>query len=242
MGETSRPFLVRVGGREVEVWPRVSTRALRVRLAVRPGPRVELTLPEGARRETAEAFLRAQIPWLEQALSKARVTQTSLLDHLARFPSLTFDDRWLSVELAAGGRCGYRLRPEDEAITLVHTASEPEAGALRAIRRVAQDALAAASRRLARRVGVRIGDISVRDQSSRWGSCSADGALSLNWRLVLLPPAMHDHVILHELAHRVHMDHSDRFWAQLESWDPEWRRHDRELTRRWNILMDLGRA
>lgn len=242
MSESARPLLVRVGGREVEVWPRVSPRALRVKLAVRPGPRVELTVPEGTRRETAMAFLQEQVEWLGQALAKARVTQTSILGHLERFPSLTFDDRWLTVTLQPGARCGYKLRPADEAVTLLHASDDPEAGALRALRRVAQDGLALAARRLAERVKVRIGDISVRNQSSRWGSCTADGALSLNWRLVLLPPAMHDHVILHELAHRVHMDHSDRFWAQLQAWDPEWRHHDRELTRRWNILMDLGRA
>lgn len=242
MGAVGAAFLVRVAGREVEVWPRVSARASRVRLAVRPGPRVELTLPEGVRREVAEVFLREQIHWLEKALARARPTQTSLLEHLSRFPSLTFDDRWLTVELTSGGRCGYRLNPAAESVTLVHTADEPEQGLVRAMRLAARDGLALAARRLAGRVGVRIGTVSVRDQSSRWGSCSADGALSLNWRLVLLPPAMHDHVILHELAHRVHMDHSDRFWRQLESWDPDWRRHDRELTRRWNILMDLGRA
>lgn len=237
-----RPILVTVAGRATEVWPRVSDRATRVRLAVKPGPRVELTVPVGTRREMATAFLAEHIGWLEQALSKARATQGSLLEHLARFPTLTFDDRWLTVELREGGRCGYRLVPESESVVLTHVADGAETGALRAMRRLAQDGLSLAARRLAERVKVRIGDVSVRNQSSRWGSCSADGDLSLNWRLVLLPPAMHDHVILHELAHRVHMDHSDRFWAQLEAWDPDWQRHDRELTRRWNILMDIGRA
>lgn len=241
MSDSIRPLFVRVGGREVQVWSRVSPRAQRVKLAVRPGPRVELTVPEGTRREAALAFLQDQLEWLEQALGKARVTQTSILEHLERFPSLTFDDRWLSVELQTGGRSGYKLRTADEALILTYSAGDAEAGALRALRRVAQDGLTSAARRLADRVKVRIGDISIRNQSSRWGSCTADGALSLNWRLVLLPPAMHDHVILHELAHRVHMDHSDRFWAQLQAWDPEWKHHDRELTRRWNILMDLGR-
>jgi predicted metal-dependent hydrolase len=96
--------------------------------------------------------------------------------------------------------------------------------------------------RLSRRVGVTVAQVGVRDQTSRWGSCSANGALSLNWRLVLLPPLLHDHVILHELSHRRHMDHSERFWNQLAAWDPQWKKHDRELTRRWNVIMDLGRA
>ena len=237
-----RPLLVNVAGRTTEVWPRVSRRATRVRLTVKPGPRIELTVPVGTLREDVAAFLTEHTGWLEQALAKARVTQGSLLEHLTRFPSLTFDDRWLSVELRSGGRSAYRLVPESESVILTHAVDDAEAGALRALRRLAQDGLTLAARRLAARVKVSIGDVSVRNQSSRWGSCSAAGALSLNWRLVLLPPAMHDHVILHELAHRVHMNHSEQFWSQLETWDPDWRRHDRELTRQWNILMDLGRA
>jgi predicted metal-dependent hydrolase len=112
---------------------------------------------------------------------------------------------------------------------------------MRVLRRVAQDGLEKAVRRIAKKVGVKIGAVSIRNQSTRWGSCSSSGALSLNWRLILLPPAMHDHVILHELAHRIHMNHSERFWSQLEVWDPEWKRHDQELTKKWNVLMDLGR-
>lgn len=61
------PLLVRVAGREVAVWPRRSEKATRVRLVVRPGPRVELTLPAGASLPAAEVFLRDNLPWLEPA-------------------------------------------------------------------------------------------------------------------------------------------------------------------------------
>ena len=234
------PLLVRVAGREVAVWPRSSAKASRVRLSVRPGPRVELTVPLGAPLGSAEAFLRDNLPWLERALAKARPAQTSLCRHLAEFPSLTHDDRWVEVELVAAGRSGWR-RVGDDRVRLTYPERDPEGGARRAVRALASETLRLAVERLSRRVGVTVAEVSVRAQTSRWGSCSAQGALSLNWRLVLLPPLIHDHVILHELAHRRHMDHSDRFWGQLEAWDPDWRRHDRELTRTWNRLMDLGR-
>ena len=65
------PLLVRVAGQEISVWPRTSVKAVRVRLSVRPGPRVELTLPLGAPMGSAEAFLRDNLPWLERALAKA---------------------------------------------------------------------------------------------------------------------------------------------------------------------------
>lgn len=236
----SAPLVVRVAGREVAVWPRRSDKATRVRLSIRPGPRVELTVPLGASLAAAEAFLRDNLPWLEKALAKARPTQSSVCRHLADFPSVTIDDRWTEVELVAAGRAGFRLL-EGDRVRLTYPEADPEGGLRRAVRALAGESLRSAVGRLARRVGVAVADVSVRDQSSRWGSCSAEGALSLNWRLVLLPPAIHDHVILHELAHRRHMDHSDRFWGQLEAWDPDWRRHDRELTRTWNRLMDLGR-
>ena len=63
----------------------------------------------------------------------------------------------------------------------------------------------------------------VRGQSTRWGSCSASGQISLNWKLLCAPPEVLDYVIVHELAHLYHMDHSPRFWALVEQFFPDWR-------------------
>jgi predicted metal-dependent hydrolase len=78
---------------------------------------------------------------------------------------------------------------------------------------------------LAEKVGVSIGLISLKQQKTRWGSCSSRGNLNFNWRLVHYQPAIIDYVIVHELAHRLEMNHSAAFWKIVAKYDPEYAKH-----------------
>jgi predicted metal-dependent hydrolase len=80
------------------------------------------------------------------------------------------------------------------------------------LKREARRDLEAASRRYAEILGVRIKRIAVRDQSSRWGSCSNTGSLSFSWRLILAPPFVLDYLAAHEVAHLLELNHSPKFW------------------------------
>ena len=71
--------------------------------------------------------------------------------------------------------------------------------------------------------------ITIRDQKSRWGSCSSRGTLSFNYRLIFAPPKVLDYVVVHELCHLTHMDHSKNFWNMVASIMPEYKTYQNWL-------------
>lgn len=91
---------------------------------------------------------------------------------------------------------------------------------LRFIKKESHKRFEAKAHTIARRVNRRVSKVTLRDTTSRWGSCTRDGHISLSWRLALLPEWVADYVIAHEVAHLVHMDHSANFWALCEKLDP----------------------
>jgi predicted metal-dependent hydrolase len=104
-------------------------------------------------------------------------------------------------------------------------------------RRLARAQLVRVAEREADRLGLEYAGIAVRDTRSRWGSCSAKGALSFSWRLVLAPSEVLEYVVVHELCHlRVH-DHSPRFWRYLAQARPGYRAERRWLDEHgWELL------
>lgn len=81
-------------------------------------------------------------------------------------------------------------------------------------------------------MGVTYGRITIREQKTRWGSCSTAGNLNFNWKLVLMPQKVLDYVVVHELAHRIEMNHSARFWKIVEKELPDYMER-RQLLRQY---------
>ena len=103
-------------------------------------------------------------------------------------------------------------------------------------RAAARERIAALAAREAADMGVSYERLTIRDQRTRWGSCSSRGTLSFNWRLVLAPSAVLDYVVVHELCHLRHPNHSARFWSLVAERRPDYRaqrvwlrRHGAEL-------------
>ncbi|MGN0834608.1 MAG: M48 family metallopeptidase [Candidatus Spyradosoma sp.] len=224
-----------------------SSRARRMTLRVQPDGAVSVTIPAGTRGdvlEKARLFALKNLDWIDRRLASAEARDAdfprTLSEYLRERPTIFADAKPLTVEISfTTARPFFVLRPWEDVVPVYVRAASADADLRAALAGMAKALLPPRVRALAESRGVSVGAISVRDQRSRWGSCTTRGDLSLNWRLVLLPPEIRDHVLLHELAHRRHMDHSDDFWDQLYAWDPQTAAHDRALTAEWSRLLRL---
>ena len=119
-----------------------------------------------------------------------------------------------------------RQQARADANRVTESAHTPEA--IRELRRRALRELPAELHRLAAQHGLVVSRVSVRNQKSRWGSCSPSGHICLNWRLVLMPDAVRTYVLIHELMHLRRLDHSDKFWRLVADACPDY-----NDSRRW---------
>ena len=92
----------------------------------------------------------------------------------------------------------------------------------------------------AEKIGVSYGRITLRQQKTRWGSCSANGNLNFNWLLILAPPEVLDYVVVHELCHRKEMNHSQAFWKEVGAVLPNYKEQKKWLKENGWKLMELG--
>lgn len=88
-------------------------------------------------------------------------------------------------------------------------------------------------------MGTSVGRIAVREQKTRWGSCSSQGNLNFNWKLILMPQEILDYVVVHELAHRFEMNHSPKFWAIVERIMPDYKVRRKWLKENGNKYMNI---
>lgn len=199
------------------------------RYVVRVGPDggLRLTVPRGASLAGAFAFAQRQADWIVREMDRQRARQA---------PWVTGSRAWFRGELCELIVSDSAVSLGTEIIPLASPGADVRATVEAHLRALAATQLPERCRALARESHVSFSSVSVRNQKSRWGACSPTRAITLNWRLIQMPPPVCDYVILHELSHVRHPNHSHRFWHEVErvcGWwkDAErWlRRHGREL-------------
>jgi predicted metal-dependent hydrolase len=185
---------VEVEGRVVEVPVRVSSRSRRLKLVVDGQRRPEIVAPRRTPARAIDALLREHREWLARELAKPPLPQ--------RLGLQRDDVVWL------GG-----VPHQTPAVPSLE----------RWYRERAREQLTAAVAAEGARLGIGYRSVAVRDQRTRWGSCSPRGVLSFNWRLVLAPADALRYVVVHELCHRLRHDHSSAYWRLVEDALPSYR-------------------
>lgn len=215
---------------------RISARARNLRIEVRPDREVVLVYPRWVPRAEALAFLRSREVWVRDKL--AELGERVPLPPRARWDGtdeILLDGQLVPVCVEPATLRQVQVRIEPQVVTVFAPPAmcrEPSQleralrlALMRRAQRVARQLLDAEAPRL----GVQWRELLLRDPRSQWGSCGPDGTISLSWRLVMAPPPAFRYVVVHELCHRVHMDHSPRFWALVAQQMPDFETHKRWL-------------
>ncbi|MDQ6750682.1 MAG: M48 family metallopeptidase [Actinomycetota bacterium] len=209
---------------------RRSDRARRVRVLVDPAAGVEVVLPRRARAGDAAAAVRELAPWIERRLHAFAQARAELGATEGEVP-------YLGEALTLVPEPG-RTRVSRRGTELLVPSGEHRPALERWYRRRARVEIAPRLDRACSVAGTSYAGLTIRAQRTRWASCSATGAMSFNWRLLLAPAGVLDSVVWHEVCHLEIADHSPRFWALLEQRFPEYRCHQRWL-RRYGALLSL---
>lgn len=200
-------------------------RARRYVLRLSPTGVARVTVPRGGSIAEAQRFVARSRTWLEQALQR-QAARPRGGEEWTVGTTILFQGEAVLIEAGSGAKPAIRFGAE--VLFVPATTGDLRPVIERHLRQLAARELPLRVMALAAQHQVAVSRVSVRNQKSRWGSCSRRGTISLNWRLIQTPPFVRDYIILHELMHRREMNHSARFWREVEKVCPDF-----ELAERW---------
>jgi hypothetical protein len=215
-----------------------SRRARNYRITLRRDGTAVATIPVRGSEREARRFVEQHREWLERARKRQRerprAAETWVVGTFVLWRGQMTEVR-IATTTAPWAGLGRSAQPKVCLASDVFQVARLE-GDLRPtlqahFARRAKIELPARTWELAAVTGVDVKHVTVRNQRSRWGSCSANGTISLNWRLVQTPDFVRDYIIHHELMHLWEMNHSERFWARVAEVCPAWRDAERWIKR-----------
>jgi predicted metal-dependent hydrolase len=205
-------------------------------IAVKSGGVVEVRAPIRVAMPVIEKFITDNAEWIEVQLKKQLQKQRTAPTHRFEAGELF----WFLGErysLRYDPSASKTLDLKDELI--LHTASQYRARMLfeKWYRARAASYISDQIKALAPIMEVQVNSIKITGATTRWGSCSAGGKVNFCWRLIMAPPAIINYVIVHELAHIRHANHSKQFWGLVQQFDPRWREHRKWLRAQGHMLV-----
>ena len=224
-----------VGERRIPVVLIRNPRARRYVLRLRPDGSARVTIPRGGSAEEARRFAERSAGWVERELRRLSSRSSRPKPWLIG-TEILFRGALVKIEAGVNGERGW-VRLANEVLKVADPAADLRPAIERHLWKLAAKELPLRVLEYAAVHQLPVRRITVRNQRSRWGSCSRQGTISLNWRLIQAPPFVRDYLILHELTHIREMNHSARFWREVERVCPcyetaeRWLKHDSSALR-----------
>ncbi len=224
---------------------RVSRRAKRARLRMSPHDGLIVVVPSHFDMRQVPGLVEQHRRWIEtvqHAFDMKRLAGIS--DGGSSLPSRLdlsgIGESWRVAFRQEGVELGNAVREAGDDLLLLAGPVQDEGWCRQALElwlhRRASQRLVPQLERLAGIHGFSFARVSVRKLRSRWGSCSSKGAISLNLKLLFLPPLLVRYIMVHELCHLRHMNHSARFWSEVAGIDPDYAAHDRQMRHAWRYV------
>ncbi len=219
---------------EPDYYVKESKRAKHVTLRIKAGKGLLIVTPAGFPRKQIPGILKQKQHWLKRHASQidAARQQAYELPDFIQLPAIAQEWRLLYNETPSGIRT--RVISDNVKNELYISSPMDDTDAIYAslrkwIRQQAQSELLSWLDDVSQIINLPYGKGSIRNQESRWGSCSANGNIQLNQKLLFLPEELVHYILVHELCHTVHMNHSKAFWQLVRQFEPEYKKHENEV-------------
>ncbi len=219
-----------VNGKPVCYWLKRSLRAKTVRLQVLPGSGLTVTIPRYYDPGDVPKTIQKYASWILNKLATCAVRHDHRLEPVPG-DNIPYLGRAVPLLVNQGPDklYSFRLDPHGLVISLGSGSVKLSVLLEHWYRREASRIIKRKLDELSARLGLRYNRLFLRGQRTRWASCSAKGNLSFNWKLILTPEPVIEYVVIHELAHLQHLNHSERFWDLVARHCPGWRDHKKWL-------------
>ena len=222
----------------------VSARAKHARLKMTPHDGLIVVLPQGFSKKQVPALLQRHELWIRKTAAQLDAhRQESVPEMENGLPGIVlfphFSEEWrVEYRQTMTGEVGIK---EISACSLLVSGDVANTALCRKLlfswlKHRAKQLLLPLFEQLAVARDFKYGEAKVRLQHSRWGSCSSSGVITLNSKLLFLPEYLIRHIMIHELCHTVHPNHSRAFWALVQHHDPLWRSHKGEMKSAWKYI------
>ena len=209
----------------IEFTHKKNSKSRSIKISVKPTGEVIVSSPRYMPKLVINQFVQHHQVWIETQLEKVKSQKMKLRDNENQV--LLFGKALeVKVLLDRTKKIGVELIDNNIIVNPIDQTTQSVAKSLdRFLRKTAETFIAEKVDNFAKKMKTTYFNLSFKEQTTRWGSCSSKGNLNFNWRLIHTPKEVIEYVIIHELSHRTHMNHSSEFWKLVEKFDPEYRIH-----------------